>query len=298
MMTLLEMTQDILSSMSSDEVNSISDTPESLQVAHIIKSKFYDIIDRVPMTNLERLVQLDAIADTSQPVVMTVPDNVVQITSLKYYDNNVLDGTSVSGFQHDLNTDIATTSGGSSATPPGYLDVIILPNKEFINLVSKFNPQNTDVISYSYIDPTSGRTYTLNYFNDRQPRYCSIFNNKTIIFDSYDNTVDDTLQTSKTMAFAQVQPTFLMQDTYIPELPSDQFQLLFNEAKALAFFELKQQPHQLAMQEAKRGWSAVQKNKAIANRPSYFNELPNFGRWGRGGWGAAMSYFKMRGFDR
>ena len=44
-LTLLDMTQDILSDIDSDEVNSISDTPDSLQVAGIIKSSFYDMID-------------------------------------------------------------------------------------------------------------------------------------------------------------------------------------------------------------------------------------------------------------
>ena len=58
--TLLEMTQDILSNMSSDEVNSISDTPESLQVATIIKQKYYDIVSRgdLPEHNLYRLRHL------------------------------------------------------------------------------------------------------------------------------------------------------------------------------------------------------------------------------------------------
>jgi hypothetical protein len=37
-MTLLEMTQNILSAMNSDEVNSITDTVESLQVAEEIQN--------------------------------------------------------------------------------------------------------------------------------------------------------------------------------------------------------------------------------------------------------------------
>ena len=44
-MTLLEMTQDILSDMDSDEVNSIATTSESLQIAQIIKTAYYNIID-------------------------------------------------------------------------------------------------------------------------------------------------------------------------------------------------------------------------------------------------------------
>ena len=39
-MSLLEMTQDILSDMDSDEVNSINDSVESLQVLGIIKNTY------------------------------------------------------------------------------------------------------------------------------------------------------------------------------------------------------------------------------------------------------------------
>jgi hypothetical protein len=82
-----------------------------------------------------------------------------------------------------------------------------------------------------------------------------------------------------------------MVDTFTPDLDSQQFPLLVNEAKALAFFELKQQPHVKAEQELKRQWSTVQKNKSINNRPTYFNELANFGR-------RTGNYYGTRGFDQ
>ena len=44
--TVLQLTQNILSAMSSDEVNSISDTVESMQVATILQNKYYDIVSR------------------------------------------------------------------------------------------------------------------------------------------------------------------------------------------------------------------------------------------------------------
>ena len=43
-LTLLEMTQDIMSDMDSDEINSINDSVEALQVAQIIKTTYYNII--------------------------------------------------------------------------------------------------------------------------------------------------------------------------------------------------------------------------------------------------------------
>ena len=44
-LTLLQMTQDIMSDMDSDDINSINDSVEALQVAQIIKTTYYNIID-------------------------------------------------------------------------------------------------------------------------------------------------------------------------------------------------------------------------------------------------------------
>lgn len=365
--TLLELTQDILSSMSSDEVNSISDTTESTQVATIIKQKYFDIINRVQLPEHDQLLQLDPSTDPLQPVLMYVPAGVADIKWLKYFDTNILDGVSPNNFsQHDVNADIipawATTSTTSNTiangahtftvaaaglhivagqgvlisnsiantmtgtvtsyigttlvvnitsttgngtftswsliqntgnlnVAPGYLYVTILPNNQFIDMVNSFNPGDTNVDSFTFSDTSNNfpGDFTFYYKNNRQPCYCTIISNYYVIFDSFDNTQDDTLQGSKTMASGRVIPHWSMVDNFIPDLAEEQFQLLLNEAKLLAFFELKQQPHQLAMKETSRGWGNVQKNKAVINRPTYFNELPNFGR--RSG-----VYYGTRGF--
>lgn len=279
-LTLLQMTQDILSAMSSDEVNSISDTVESLQVATIIKQKYYDIINRLDLPNHEQLIQLQPSINPNIPVVMYVPDGVDEFKWIKYFDSNVLDGDSADDFAHDLNTDLTNTLTPSGVAPPGYLYVSILSNEEFINMVAAFNPEDTDVFSYTLSDTNNQfpGNFTLYAKNDKQPQYCTILSNYYILFDGYDSTQDSTLQANKTMAMGLVIPTFQMVDTFIPDLTEEQFPLLYNEAKSLAFYELKQQPHQLAMQESQRGWGVIQKKKAVINRPTYFDELPGFGR--------------------
>ena len=83
--TLLDMTQNILSAMSSDEVNSISDTTESMQVAQIIKNKYYDIVSRGELPEHQELFQLDPATDGSTPVLMFVPDGVSKINSIRYF---------------------------------------------------------------------------------------------------------------------------------------------------------------------------------------------------------------------
>lgn len=278
-LTLLQMTQDIMSSMSSDEVNSISDTVESLQVATIIKQKYYDIINRLDLPNHEQLLQLQPSLSSTLPTVMYVPDGISEIKWLKYFDSNVLDGNTSDDFAHDLNVDLTSTTN-TGVAPPGYLYITILPNDDFIDMVTAFNPSDTDVFSYTVSDTSNQFPGNFTFYakNDQQPLYCTIISNYYVLFDGYDSSQDSTLQASKTMALGYVIPTFLMVDDFIPDLTEEQFPLLFNEAKALAFYELKQQPHQLALKEADRGWSTIQQKKAVINRPTYFDELPGFGR--------------------
>lgn len=372
--TLLDMTQTILSSMSSDEVNSISDSPESLQVANIIKQKYFDIINRVPLPEHEQLIQLDPSLDADSPVLMFVPDGVAHLSWLKYYNSNILDVAQQDshGVNLDLDTNVWSSPSASSVTigtgaqvftvtagmdvetgqaasavsvadpdaymigtvtsyvgttitlnitetsgsgtfdswtvmsgsnvqaPPGYQYVNILPVRDFIDYVNGYNPSETDVETFVFTDSGQGfpGTYTFAYKTLQQPTYCCVINNYYVIFDSYDSTQDSTLQSSKTMGWGRIIPTFTMSDSFVPSLAEEQFQLLLHEAKALAFYELKQQPHQLAIQETKRGWSNVQKNKSVVNRPTYFDQLPDFGRNNKSGYGAATSYFKLRGFDK
>src|SRR6266550_2206168 len=106
--TLLDMTQNILSRMSSDEVNSISDSPESLQVANIIKNKYFDIVNRVNLPEHDQLLQLDPSIDATSPVLMYVPDGVADLKWLKYFDTNVLDGVTPNNQTHGTNVNITT----------------------------------------------------------------------------------------------------------------------------------------------------------------------------------------------
>lgn len=254
-MTLLDMTQQILSNLSSDEVNSIGDTTESLQVANIIKQKYFDIVARSAVPEHNQLVQLTPSNDSTKPVLMYVPDEVNKIEWIKYFDSHLT---------------------GVSDPLPGYKYVIILPIQQFLDMVSTFNPTDSNVSSFVFEDSTTN--FTLYYKDDATPSYCTVIGNQYVIFDTFDSTVDSTLQASKTMCFGQVAPVFRMEDDFIPDLNDNEFPLLLNEAKALAFYELKQTPHVKAEQEIKRQWSTVSKNKSVDNKPSYFDRLPDFGR--------------------
>jgi hypothetical protein len=102
-----------------------------------------------------------------------------------------------------------------------------------------------------------------------------------LIFDGYDASVSSTLEASKTLAFGPKKSTFTKTDDFVPELQPQQFALLLNEAKSLAWAELKQTGHVKAEQASKRNWRHLQKvrqNIPNGDFRTNFDKLPNFSR--------------------
>lgn len=254
-LTLLDYVQTIASAMSSDEVNSIGDTVESQQIAQCVKTTYFNIISRANLPEQKKLFQLDASLDATQPNLMFFPEGIKKIEWLKYYD--------------------ATT------TVTMYKYVSLISIQQFSDFVNTFDStaSNVDTLSLE----TSSETFLFRYRNDITPCYATVLSDYYVIFDSFDSTLDTTLQSSKTECYGLEEPIWRMEDTFIPSLDDAQVPLLLNEAKSLAFFELKQTTHQKAEQEAKRQWTSLQRDKSIDDKPSSFDRLPNFGRIPRKG---------------
>jgi hypothetical protein len=251
-LTLLDYVQNIASAMSSDEVNSISDTVESMQIAEVVKTTFFNIMARANLPEQKKLFQLDSSADIAQPNLMFLPEGIKTIEWLKYYD-----------------ADTAATQ---------YKYVTLIPLQQFVDYVNGFEPSQTNVETMNLT--IDSQTYLFRYRTDIQPCYATVLSDYYVIFDAYNDTIDSTLQSSKTECFGLEEPVWLMEDTFIPQLDAAQVPLLLNEAKSLAFFELKQTNHQKAELEARRQWTSLQRDKSIDNKPSYFDQLPDFGRKG------------------
>ena len=248
-LTVLQYTQNILSGLSSDEVNSISDTVESLQVAEIVKTSFFNIIARAGLPEQKKMFQLDASDSAIQPTLMFIPEGIRSMEWMKYFDAD---------------------------TPANmYKYVTILPIQQYSDYVNGYNVSDANVDTLNLT--VNSETFLFNYKNDVTPRYCAVLSNFYVIFDSFNNKLDSTLQSSKTQCYGRTSPVWLMEDSFIPEM-EELVPLLLNEAKSLAYFELKQTPHVKAEQEAKRQWSSLQKDKSIDNKPSSFDQLPNYGR--------------------
>lgn len=245
-MTLLEMTQDILSDMNSDEVNSISDSLEATQVANIIKSTYYNIIDGRDYPWLKELFQLASSGTSQRPTHMTLPSTVIDLEWIKYNSRKTTD------------------------TKDKYLKIEYKTPEDFLQVTDARNSGSSNVVTVS--DPSGIKIYV---YNDRFPQYFTSFDDETLVFDSFNSTVDSTLITSKTQCYGKKSVVFTMSDAFIPDLPVQMFSYLLNEAKSNCFFTLKQMPNQKVEQAAvsqKRRMS--QEAWRIKNGISY----PHYGR--------------------
>lgn len=221
--TLIDIVQEILNDMDSDEVNSINDTIESYQVATIVKATYDAMMVTREWPHLRRLIQIQPSGDSSRPTHMSIQDSISRMVYLNYNVSKV------------------------GETRKKYQPMKFISTDEFLRMSNGRNNDETniDVI----VDPTG---VELLIRNDQAPRYYTSFDDESLVFDSYDNLVDSTLQSSKVQALAYVLPTFTLDDSHIADLTEEAFPALVEEAKAKAFFKLKQAQDLKAEQESSR----------------------------------------------
>jgi hypothetical protein len=245
-MTLLEMTQDILSDMDSDEVNSINDSVESLQVAQIIKTTYYNIIDGRDYDFLYELFQLDASGTSSRPTHMKLPENIIDLKYIKYNCKTLTD------------------------TKDKYLKIKYLMPEDFMEVVDSRDSSKSNVTVVT--DPTG---ISINVMNDKAPEYFTSFDDENLVFDSYDSEVDTTLQNNKTQCHGKRSVAFTLLDSFTPDLPVQMFSYLLAEAKSTAFVTLKQMPNAKAEQISN---SQKRRMSQDAWRVKNGIHYPNYGR--------------------
>ena len=214
-MTLLEMVQDILSDMDSDEVDTILETVESAQVAQTIKTTYFNIIDGREWPHLKQLIQPVQSGDILFPTHMTIGTTSIELEYVKYNKKRV--GDAFDKFE----------------------DIKYLPPKEFMDVLAQRHSNATNVVVVT--DPTG---VSLNIITDAPPTYYTSFDNDKIVFDSFDIAVDTLyMLTTKVQAYGRVYPTWTASDGFVPDLPIQAFSYLLNEAKSAAFIVLKQSPN-------------------------------------------------------
>lgn len=229
--TVLDIVQDILNDLDSDEVNSINDTIEATQVAYIIRSTYEDMIATRDWPHTKRLIQLESLSDNTRPTHLLVPTLVKRLEIVNY------------------------DKARQSATRRYFEPVRYVDNDTFLRRVNSFNDAEPNIVTVT--DPSG---VTLAIRNDIPPAVFTSFDDEHIVFDSYDSNVDSVIQSSKIQAIGYVEPLFELRDDFIPDLPSEAFTALAEEAKSRASLKLRQAVDQKAEQTAQKNHRWLSRN--------------------------------------
>jgi len=259
--TLLDMVQEIASALQTEEVNSIDDTTESYSIALLVRSVYYDLAIELNLPEHEGLFELNASLDPLKPTLMTVPNNVSLLRNIKY--NNQ----------------------GADDLYSAYEDVVFMRFEDFLGMQRGYQGQDSLVGEMTF--QNNGENFEVMYKTDKMPQWFTTMDDHTLIFDSYDSSLDTTLQKSKTMCMGVILPTFDLVDTFTPDLDPTQFSLLKNRAKVRAFAELKQVANNEAAKETRNQKIKTQKNKWLVQGEKPIMKIDR--RYGRRGMGGSLS---------
>jgi hypothetical protein len=230
--TLLQMTQNILSALDSDPVDSIDETVEAIQVAELVKEAYFDLISQRDWPFLFLLGTLDGVGDVNNPTKMKIPDTWNKVKWIKY-------------------------------------------NKKEVQYV---DPETFHTIISQRVAQT-GVINSAGYVINQDPQYWTSYDDTFIIFDGYNQSVDATLQASKSTLYGTREATWTHVDSFIPNIPEKFFSTLLAEAKSQAFVNLKQQSNAREERKATRGRMAM-RNESWRNEngEAKYNTKVSYGR--------------------
>lgn len=221
--TLLEIVQYVLSAMEADNVNSISETVESVAIARVAEETFFELISQSDWPHLETTAQMQSVSDNTKPNFLEVPENIKYIKGLWYNDKQLK-----------------------------YMD----PEK-FINFVNE-RDLSQDFIVESFTD-TNVR---LKVNNIDQPTYFTMFDDRYVITDSFPSDEGATLVGAKSYATVNVIPSFTQDDAFVPDLPTNMFSTYLAMVKRAAFLYFRREPSTKDERAAIAGWGRLLQNKS------------------------------------
>ena len=246
-LTVLEMVNDLANDLDTENVNSLNDTIESIQIAQILRTTYFELIANRNWPHLRRSVQLDSLNDLDTPTHLRLVEGTKELITLSY-----------------------NKATEEDPTRPAFSQVEYLEPEEFI---LRTNRRNTDQLETITITELGG--IPLLIINDKQPDWYTSFDDEHVVFDSYNVALENTIQSSNTQAVIYQEPIWTHLDSFVPDLPSEAFPLLVAEAKSSAFLVIRQESNAKSEQQSRRQskWLS-RKAFAVSGGVGY----PNYGR--------------------
>jgi len=239
--TLLQIVQNILSDMDSEDVNTIGDTIESQQIASVVRDVYYNMVSTRMIPEHQELIKLVSLSNIDRPTHFKVPDSVKRIDFIRY---NV------------------STNSNTEFKEIQYIEPLL-----FLTL-------HQDGVNVDTRYDVNGNTPLL-IRNDQMPTYYTSFDDLHIVMDSYKSDVDQILAESKTQALGHKIPTFKLADDFIPDLDEVLFPYLIAESKSTCFSLFKSGVDQKIEQAARRQKSYMQSDMYRVKKE---NKRPYYGK--------------------
>ena len=239
--TLLQIVQNILSDMDSEDVNSISDSIEAEQIASVVRDVYYNMVSTRMIPEHQELVKLVSLSNSSRPTHFQVPDSVKRIDFIRY--------------------NVSTTSD-TEFKEIQYIEPLL-----FLTL-------HQDGTNVDTVYDVNGNTPLL-IRNDQMPTYYTSFDDLHIVMDSYKSDTDQILAENKTQALGHKIPTFTISDNFTPDLDEVLFPYLIAESKSTCFSLFKSGVDQKIEQAARRQKSYMQSDMYRVKKE---NKRPYYGR--------------------
>ena len=246
--TVLDIVQGILGEMVSDEVNSISDTLEALSVASVVRQVYFEIVDEFSLPGDKTLRALTGLGDVTKPTHMQMPQEVSLVEWIKY----------------DVRID--------PANDKLFRDIVFKDPLDFVNIVN--NRPSTDSTNYQVVQWDANVPLVVG--RRTGPMYWTSFDDDYIVFDSYNEDVDSTLQSSKTICSVETRPTFLLDDEFVPALPENLVNLLYIQSLSRCMLNFKDRVNPKIERQESRTRVRTQRNKWRQGRQQYLG--PDYGR--------------------
>lgn len=244
--TVLEYVQGALSVMDSDNVDSIDDTVESVQVADQLVDTYYEFINR-KWPWLERPIRLQAGADPDQPTKLFLLDTVRTLKSVRYNTEAVGDD-------------------------PNFVTLTYLEPEEFITK----RPVRGGTTNFINCDE-SGFVYRV--YTDTRPTYYTSFDDESIVLDAYDSSLNTTVEPSRVSCFGEVIPTFTLEDNFVPDLPAAYVPLMQSLLNKAAMEYYKQQGSQTDNERITRQMGQLRREGSkVKGVTDYYSRKRQYGR--------------------
>lgn len=235
--TVLEVVQNALTAINDDAVSSIYDSPESEDMAALAKEVFEDVSVWDEWPDEFAMVSLYPVSDDAAPTVFKIDNDFRFIENVQYLVE-----------EHGRRY---------------FKDIDYLIPLEFIDRSDQMMNEDKAQKSTGY-----GIKGTHVYVGtEHEPSFFTSFDNRHIIFDSYNSSVERNVQQHKCRVYACRVPEFKIEDNFVLDYPQEYMSLYMAELRVAATYFFNQQDN-----PRDRKLSLRMLNKLRAHRGRTVNE--------------------------